>query len=358
VNEIRGIQGMRGTAAFLIIIFHIGNYLPALINLAPFVSQFYSGVTFFFVISGFILTKKFMSDDYKIEGHKSKQMLVYYVRRIFRIWPLYYVGIILFAITPMHFYPSNSNGVPITWQSFFFLQNYSYSTYHIYPLWTLAIEELFYIILPLWVFLFRAKPRLSLICCATLSLLYLLSLQYVFITTPYYSWLDVQLPCYALAYALGTVAALGYTVKLHKSLVFLLAAIVFSYYTTEGAWFQPLVWAVVYYLVLCNFVNDVFFTNRITHWIGSLTYPLYLIGLPCLALATAVFATAQYYYWIPLTLALTIGGSYILHVLVEKPFIGLGRRVDGYVRKTKINNRGPRDYPQVEKTTAPAVAQQ
>jgi peptidoglycan/LPS O-acetylase OafA/YrhL len=338
MKEIKGIQGMRGIAAIMVLLFHIAGFYPTLNSLAPFLLQFYSGVSLFFVISGFILTKKFLSGDYKVEGGGRRHSLaIYYIRRIFRIWPLYYFGIFLFAVTPVVAFPSNQAGIPITWQAFLFMQNYFVSTYRVYPLWTLVVEELFYLILPLWLIAFRKNAFLSLAGVASLSSAWMLYLH--FAVTPYFVILDIQFPCYALCYALGTFAALGYTLKLNKLYVAGIAAVAFSYPTTEGSWFQPLVFAVVYYLILCNFMESKLFTNRVNHWIGSLTYPLYLISLPCLILSTEIFGRAEFYYWIPLTFALAFAGSYLLHVFVEKPFIGMGRKIETRLRE-RIGNEG------------------
>lgn len=148
---------MRGWSSIMVLYFHIAAQLPIVAS-RLFLYSGYSGVYFFFLISGYILTRKLDSEDYK-SGNKFNA-LMYYLRRIFRIWPLYFISIPLFALT---------QGMPIIWQDFLFIQNYNPATFVWNPLWTLVIEELFYLILPLWTFAFKKNWQLSLVGIMLLS---------------------------------------------------------------------------------------------------------------------------------------------------------------------------------------------
>jgi prepilin-type processing-associated H-X9-DG protein len=105
-NRIRvffpGLNGLRFLAILLVIIGHIEqnkswfdyNYLDT-----PFANIIAgTGLTFFFVLSGFLITYLFLS-----EKKETNTIFVrnFYIRRAFRIWPLYFLIIIVaFLIMP------------------------------------------------------------------------------------------------------------------------------------------------------------------------------------------------------------------------------------------------------------------
>ena len=91
-----GLNGLRFFAALAVIITHVElikgvfkfkHYWnnPIIFNLGGL------GVYFFFVLSGFLITYLLLSEKQKFNKIEIKQ---FYLRRIFRIWPLYYFIII------------------------------------------------------------------------------------------------------------------------------------------------------------------------------------------------------------------------------------------------------------------------
>ncbi|AGC77888.1 peptidoglycan/LPS O-acetylase OafA/YrhL [Nonlabens dokdonensis] len=113
------------------------------------------GVIFFFVLSGFLITYILLE-----EKSKTGKILLqkFFMRRVLRIWPLFY-GMILFAfLTPyiLEFFqlPFSNEGYEPNWlMSLFFLENYQMMMTNSFPnvsplrlMWTLCIEEHFYIL--------------------------------------------------------------------------------------------------------------------------------------------------------------------------------------------------------------------
>lgn len=85
------IQVCRGIAAFLVVLFHLGGAIAAekYFNLPNFSIPFsfgYTGVYFFFVLSGFIITFAH-SQDFS----KPDRFFRYVKKRVFRIYPVYWV---------------------------------------------------------------------------------------------------------------------------------------------------------------------------------------------------------------------------------------------------------------------------
>ncbi len=320
MKEDAGLQGMRGWSALLIMCFHIIGYVSLpFIAVFSFMNSGYSAVYFFFLISGYILMRKFESKDYNIKGKFN--VLIYYMRRIFRIWPLYFIAIFLFAYQ-----------TKVIWQEFLFIQNYLPSTFSFSALWTLVIEELFYLILPLWVLAFHKDWLKSFIAIMCFSIAYMLIVT-IFFSSGSPNYLYAQFPTFAITYALGTLLAKGKAVKVHWILIALAWLILSVYFSYDGAQFSfvaVILFSLVYFLVLSNLRNSVVFTNRIMHFIGGLTYPIYLVSVPVEYFLIATIGTANI-FWIPLTFILTITSAYFLHVTIEKPLIGVGSHIESIV---------------------------
>lgn len=111
------------------------------------------GVTMFFVLSGFLITYLLLKEYQKTKTIKIKD---FYIRRILRIWPLYYLYIALVAI---NMFSSSSFGA--TWLYYLtFFANVPFVLGNALPamdhLWSISVEEQFYLFWPvLFVFLIK-----------------------------------------------------------------------------------------------------------------------------------------------------------------------------------------------------------
>src|SRR5262249_39709282 len=138
-KHIPKLDGLRAISALLVMLYHFGLPIPAGL-----------GVTCFFVISGFLITRLLL------DGHERTRRVSlkdFYIRRSFRIFPAFYVywaGITVWLVYRRH----------VIWgqavSSFFYVCNY-YQGLHHYPstpysrTWSLGVEEQFYLLWP-WVF--------------------------------------------------------------------------------------------------------------------------------------------------------------------------------------------------------------
>lgn len=130
----------------------MSHWLPfefiALLQLGPM------GVDIFFVLSGFLITR-ILIDARESGDQKPHVMKNFYIRRVLRIFPIYYVTIFLLLL--FHNYTGTHIKGAFTW---FVTYTQNYYFYHIKSwdgpvshLWSLAVEEQFYLIWP-WVVVF------------------------------------------------------------------------------------------------------------------------------------------------------------------------------------------------------------
>ncbi|MEX0636297.1 MAG: acyltransferase [Ferruginibacter sp.] len=121
------------------------------------------GVNFFFVLSGFLITYLLIK-----EKNKNGQIHIvnFWIRRILRIWPLYFAcvfyGFVIFPYTKMM-----AGGVPAEtanpWYYIGFISNFDYiqkglpDATGLGVLWSVAIEEQFYLAWPLILAFFPAR---------------------------------------------------------------------------------------------------------------------------------------------------------------------------------------------------------
>lgn len=111
------------------------------------------GVNFFFVLSGFLITYLLIQEK-KLTG--KIHIVNFWIRRILRIWPLFYAVVVFGLIV----YPQlktviGGEQTPVAnpWTYFFFVNNFDF-LHHGAPamisiLWSVAIEEQFYLTWPL-----------------------------------------------------------------------------------------------------------------------------------------------------------------------------------------------------------------
>jgi peptidoglycan/LPS O-acetylase OafA/YrhL len=128
------------------------------------------GVNFFFVLSGFLITYLLLTEK---ENFGSINVGKFYIRRILRIWPLFYLCVLFgFYIFPI--IKSRMGGVPAETAdiSYYlvFLNNFDFIKKGIPDssvlgvLWSVAIEEQFYLLWPLILYIFPAKLYKYIFC--------------------------------------------------------------------------------------------------------------------------------------------------------------------------------------------------
>lgn len=150
------IDGLRCFAVVGVLICHFIQFENIYLERLPFGQ----GVNLFFVLSGYLITKILLINKEKVKQNKTsyKQVIKsFYVRRSLRIFPIYYLTILFLTIINFQ----NTTDVwlwLVTYTSNFYVSNdlnpYIGSFNH---LWSLAVEEQFYLIWPFLILLIPIK---------------------------------------------------------------------------------------------------------------------------------------------------------------------------------------------------------
>jgi peptidoglycan/LPS O-acetylase OafA/YrhL len=153
------IDGLRGIAILMVIGYH---YLSGLYIF----DLGWSGVDLFFVISGYLLTGRL----YPYLNDK-KLVWKFYFNRFLRIVPLCYTFLIIFfsgwflfasqsTIDSVPIYKNHLLGFFAFISNWVFISNFSNTENYLQHLWSLAVEEQFYIFFPFFIILIREKKKL------------------------------------------------------------------------------------------------------------------------------------------------------------------------------------------------------
>jgi peptidoglycan/LPS O-acetylase OafA/YrhL len=182
-GHIPALDGVRGLAILVVMIGHFNlGFYPVYgfeRGLRTLIQTGWWGVDLFFVLSGFLITGILL--DAKGSSHYFRN---FYVRRVLRIFPLYYGFLFAFFILAPALRPPTPGGPFETWRAsqgwyWSYLSNYQLlfpQWVRPYPLshfWTLAVEEQFYLFWPA-VVLFTSRKGLLRVClfCIVGSLLF------------------------------------------------------------------------------------------------------------------------------------------------------------------------------------------
>ncbi|MGI4755635.1 MAG: acyltransferase family protein [Janthinobacterium lividum] len=167
------LDGLRALAVLLVFASHF-------IELPEALSWGFTGVDLFFVLSGFLITGILYDSQSKPDRYR-----VFYMRRVLRIFPLYYavllLPVLLYPVFRWQLHPAQwmwpvylGNYARFLWPAdvvrntsiFEDIQSTTYPafTYQIPHLWSLCVEEQFYLVWPCVVFAVRDRVRLRNLC--------------------------------------------------------------------------------------------------------------------------------------------------------------------------------------------------
>ena len=156
LGYIKQFDSVRAIAVILVIIAH---WFPG--GISSDFSFGAIGVDIFFSLSGFLITRILIAERLQFQNKNNKNTRLnviknFMIRRSLRIFPIYYLLLVLLIV----FKDAFPNPVSLDWAwYFFYLQNILFHINQSWPggklshLWSLAVEEQFYLLWP-WIILF------------------------------------------------------------------------------------------------------------------------------------------------------------------------------------------------------------
>ncbi|MCK7590970.1 acyltransferase [Subsaxibacter sp. CAU 1640] len=308
------------------------------------------GVTFFFVLSGFLITYILLYEKQQTQKISLKN---FFARRILRIWPLFYLMIAFAYLSPYIFRALNIPYVtegyePHLLTSMVFGENYMMMLTNSFPdgaplrvMWTLCIEEHFYIV---WGLLFYFLPIKRIPLLIVMSIIISNSARAIYSYFGFglfdlFSNLDYfafgAIPAYMLI-CKGSYIVYAEKIPLFIKYLFLALtiAIVFTLPNINVQWL-PYVYPS---LLAFSFATVILFTlgSHSIHikddlWfskLGTYTYGLYLYHTIVILSVIQIFKYLNVSNWIAIvlvSLVLTILVSILSYHLFEKQFLKLKR---------------------------------
>lgn len=184
LTHFKELDGVRAIAALMVMFFHFFQNLEtqnAVLSIAKKFAVFgQTGVSLFFVLSGFLITRILLNTK-----NSASYFLNFYIRRALRIFPLYYLflGIFYFLMPLLE----KTAFVPFQQQIWYwvYLQNvamtFNWNNFGPDHFWSLSVEEHFYLFWPLIVYFFTTggikKAIAILIAVAFITRLILLKMN-------------------------------------------------------------------------------------------------------------------------------------------------------------------------------------
>ncbi len=186
------LNGFRALAAFAVILAHCSYWIPSPKTDGYSILHFFMtfnggeggrlGVIFFFILSGFLISYLLFTE---LKEYGKINLIYFYLRRFFRIWPLYLLVIFIgFFIYPFFVIDVSFNESASLWMYLCFLANFDH-IYNYFPAssilgvqWSVSVEEQFYLFWPILIRLIAKTKYLMifLICIILFSEIFYLTL--------------------------------------------------------------------------------------------------------------------------------------------------------------------------------------
>jgi peptidoglycan/LPS O-acetylase OafA/YrhL len=345
MQYLKKLDGLRFIAISLVLLEHFARPIGQ-----PISAGFY-GVDLFFCISGFLITTILIKPNKNSFKHNYRNFIG---RRIIRIFPIYYLSIVLLWILQ----PQIVQGyLPylLTYTFNYAIITHGIPSFAIWHLWSLSVEEQFYLIWPLIALTVKNKP-VVLITIVVLIIAVSYS-QLCFKMIPsisaynYYSLLTRM-----GSLGLGALGAVAYSKrllpqKLFRSTIFEYFMLLFLCVTLISSFNLKMFFlgiCSIYFILKAAYFNfsinsiNRFLTNRFIVYIGTISYGIYIYHLPIDYFFSrylldpfwksipftflGLFGKIQWNIWIiklPLCTAISVLVASCSFRYIEKPILGL-----------------------------------
>jgi peptidoglycan/LPS O-acetylase OafA/YrhL len=333
------LDGIRAIAALMVIAFHSLGSLPGdskfifILNKVMIFGQ--TGVDLFFVLSGFLITRILIKTK-----NGNNYFLNFYSRRTLRIFPLYYLFLIVFYIavpflTDVPLYSFNEQIYFYTYfQNFSFTFDWGANGPRHY--WSLAVEEHFYLFWPLCIYFFNIKVIKYLIFA---MILFAIGLRIIMLYNGYgvFYFTLTRFDSLGVGALLALLEIKNVFLKNNKN-NFLIATVFFlglvalwGLVVKEGIFkesFKYLIYSLLYFsfigYILClkekHLINR-FLESTVLQFLGKISYGLYVYHPLVLIIMHKYLNTGLLLLDFGLMIAITIIIAHLSFIYFEKKFL-------------------------------------
>lgn len=354
-GKLHGLDHLRAFAIFYVFLFHyfiISKGQPSW--LPDWASFGWTGVDLFFVLSGFLISSQLFA---RIKAGQGVSFKTFFLKRVFRIIPAFLVVVAIYFLIPFF---REKESLPPLWRFLAFTQNLGLNLQQFGTFshaWSLCVEEHFYLFLPLLLILLtstgwfrKAGWLLLFVFIAGFVIRYLSYTQlyephseddnnwmywYKYIYYPTWSRLDGLVAGVSIAALYQFRPALWAKLSKYGNAFILLGLLLLTgaYFlcedqsTLEASVFGfPLV-SLGYGFVVMGAVSPTSFlyktSSRITSFIATLSYAVYLSHKGVIHITHEWFRdlVPEPHLLLLLSMLTCIIAAWLLHVIVEKPFM-------------------------------------
>ncbi len=317
------------------------------------VANFNIGVDIFFLMSGFLITYLLL-----VERQRYGRIDIgsFYMRRVLRIWPLYYFCVLMGPVLT-HFYREKAVNLPmfLVFLGNFDLMNHDWGSTAINHLWSICVEEHFYLVWPVLIALVPTR-YLTTAFSFVISSSFLVRLYYHFFVE--YPWLKLYLNTFCRwdTLAIGSLLAYLYFYRLlapqvPRAIRLLIYGLTFLLFINDkyGKWddvFLVTVKRYVYISVIAFFLGNILFNpnslirwrgRSVFHYFGKISYGIYMYHGFIIFFIVREFPALYNRLFIVWVLLITLLVSALSYELVEKPLLRFKRHFDAF-RLRRVGN--------------------
>ncbi|HZK70345.1 MAG TPA: acyltransferase [Clostridia bacterium] len=342
----KGLNGLRAIAAISVLIGHVTSFTHFDFNL-PRVSIGFDGVTLFFTISGFLITYLLLQERSQMHTVNIKK---FYFRRILRIWPIYYLVILISLL--LAFFDKNISDIYSCTLAYyiFFAANIPMILHTgisiIVHYWSIGVEEQFYLFWPWVVKLVRTK-LIPVTIAIIFGLFFLKSASWYFLgnhSILYRSLAVTRFHCMLI----GAVGAMLYknqnkyfisalTSKWVQIIAWLLTGLLFLNFIALPAPVTAEITALVSLVLIIGQVENTTYKvanleNKLFDFLGKISYGIYIIHPLVILLFSYLYRNLNLSFILQTivvyssVIATTVLVAYLSYEFYEKPFLTLKKR--------------------------------
>lgn len=370
-NKYDFVDALRGLAILGVITYHVVIVwlYPSVALLRDVFHHGNRGVQLFFIVSAFTLFLSLHSRHQYEKGHFRN----FFIRRLFRIVPLFYAAIILYFIIYGFSQRPLTTGAPSLFDvitTVLFVNGWYPTSINsvVSGGWSIAVEMSFYLLLPILFILITNMEKAIFAVFTSVVLAVVLNNAALQFYEPFfpgnkilvgwfiYFWFPSQLAVFCLGILLYFVfkkISPGEPKNRLKSYIYLIAAIIWlmlvntyqENFLSEHFLFSLGLFVFAYALAL---YPQPLFVNRITTNIGKWSYSMYFVHFVVLDFFYTHFrhfkvlpgTTANFLLGLFLVTGVTVVISITTYFLIEKPAMRLGQKMIAYLEAVQAGNHG------------------